>query len=594
MSRLRMVPFALLAVLVAPACVRRPAEPPATILLVTIDTLRRDHVGAYGYPRPTTPFIDGLARDGLCFDRAVTPQPQTAASHSSILSSLHPLSHGVVANGMTLHDRVETIAEALRHAGFRTVGAVSVELMSRRRGFAQGFDEFSDECFRGSPWRGRFALPTRNARAVNRSLFSMIDRHASRRRGQPLFIWAHYYDPHAPYLSHDHIRFAAPVPGAKGIPGYIRRELDKYDQEIRFCDDALRMLVKRLRERGLAKRLLIAVTSDHGEQFGDHGYTFGHPDFYAENTFVPLVFHGHGAPSGKRVATTVSVMDIAVTILGRCRSAFRRPVDGIDLLPRAAAGTALPERKLLIVGTPNFTRSLQLVAFPWAAIANFDAATRFWHPRASSALAEGRFAPVAADALHHQRGDLLVSLPGPWPREPSRVVLRADIAPPHRGLTLQVKVAPWLLTGEESIAAGAERLEAAYPVSVRDQLTFILKASHPAELNHLRWAVVSDREWRSLEPGAGPVSENAVHAGLLTPRKEKEGDELFDLAGDPAMTRNLAERPDLRGMKLRMLETIDASCRYYLKRGRLLRQNREATAELSAEDRRLLRSLGYL
>ena len=115
------------------------------ILLITIDTLRRDHLGVYGYPRETSPFMDQLAREGMMFKHTITPIPSTAPSHASILTSLHPLTHGASGNASPLTDKAQTIAEVLKQNGYYTIGTVAVVFLSTKYNFSQGFDSFSDE-----------------------------------------------------------------------------------------------------------------------------------------------------------------------------------------------------------------------------------------------------------------------------------------------------------------------------------------------------------------------------------------------------------------------------------------------------------------
>lgn len=112
------------------------------ILLITIDTLRRDHLSCYGYPRETSPFIDQLARNGLMFRHVITPQPQTSGGHASILTSLHPLTHGVTFNRLSLNHNVQTIAEVLKKNGYYTIGAIAVKLLSGKTTFLPGFRFF--------------------------------------------------------------------------------------------------------------------------------------------------------------------------------------------------------------------------------------------------------------------------------------------------------------------------------------------------------------------------------------------------------------------------------------------------------------------
>ena len=196
------------------------------ILLITIDTLRRDHVGIYGYPRHTTPYLDELARGGLRFKHAITPVPLTAPSHASILTSLHPITHQLTFNGAQLSNEVQTIAEVLKKNGYYTIGATAVKLLSSKYGFSRGFDSFSDE------WEKKKNLDTayeRTAPSVNASISLQVEEYLANpaNKNKPLFIWVHYFDPHWPYHEWEHIHFKNKLPKDEN-----REPMKRHDKEI--------------------------------------------------------------------------------------------------------------------------------------------------------------------------------------------------------------------------------------------------------------------------------------------------------------------------------------------------------------------------
>ncbi len=176
-------------ILVLPNCKKEEVKP--NILLVTIDTLRSDHLGCYGYPLETSPFIDQLAQQGVVYKNTVTPLPLTDGSHASILTSLHPLTHQVLKNATALDMRIETIAEVLKKNGYYTIGAVAVYHLSGKYKFAQGFDSFSDRWDKGIDRQQNWQ---RFADSVNQSLFIQINEYLEKHKNKPLFIWVHYYD----------------------------------------------------------------------------------------------------------------------------------------------------------------------------------------------------------------------------------------------------------------------------------------------------------------------------------------------------------------------------------------------------------------
>jgi len=363
-NKITLVLIILSQVLLFSSCGGEKTKP--NILLITIDTLRRDHFSCYGYPRKTSPFIDQLAKKGLKFNHVITPIPTTAPSHASILTSLHPLTHHVTSNANPLSDKVQTIAEVLKQNGYYTVGAVAVPFLSSQYNFSQGFDSFSDK------WEIKAGLDNtfeRSAESVNESLFKQVDRYLlnHKKNGKSLFIWVHYFDPHSSYREHEGITFKNKLPERDGNP-YIRN----YDKEIRYTDDHIKKLYRYLEEKGIARRMVTCLTADHGEEFFEHGQTYGHADFYSETTFVPLIFHGYGIPKNKVIETYVSTMDIAPTLLGMLNLGFNYPIEGIDLLKGSKRTGKHRDRKFVIIGFDKYTRSLQLLGYPFAYILNFD------------------------------------------------------------------------------------------------------------------------------------------------------------------------------------------------------------------------------
>jgi hypothetical protein len=170
-----------------------PSQPRPNVVLVSIDTLRADHLGVYGYPRATSPFIDAVGARGAVFDDVVTPMPATDPSHAAMLTGLHPLRTGLLSNAMPLPPGFETVAEAFRRGDYATIGATGVYHLSQRYGFDRGFERFSgiaDDAIR------------RSADSVNADVLHMVDDYVASRSNQPLFLFVHYFDVHAPYAGH--------------------------------------------------------------------------------------------------------------------------------------------------------------------------------------------------------------------------------------------------------------------------------------------------------------------------------------------------------------------------------------------------------
>ena len=300
----------------------RSESPPPNIVLVSIDALRADHVGAYGYPGGNTPFIDSLARDGRIFERAFVPLPATAPSHASLLTSLHPLQHGVMANAEPLPAEVETLAEALGRRGYFTMGSVAVHHMRRRYGFDQGFELYSDRWNREDPLNGRY---DRGAADVNQSVRAMIDTYLRQGTSSPFFLFVHYFDVHAPYVDHEGLGIAAQV--SDPSPADNQADIiNRYDSEVRFVDEHIERIHDYLDERGLMTNTYFVVTADHGEQLGEHGMSKGHADIYRETLRIPWCRGPARARSGSGQERAPGVLDGCGRMAARvCRRPVFRP-----------------------------------------------------------------------------------------------------------------------------------------------------------------------------------------------------------------------------------------------------------------------------
>lgn len=312
------VALAALAVLVARPVLLRDGRP-RNVLLVTIDTLRADRVGAYGHSAARTPHLDGLAADGLRFERAATVAPLTLPAHASLLTGTFPGWHGVRDNGgFYLGDEQTTLAEVLRERGFRTGGFVASFVLDRRWGTAQGFDRFFDE-FDLERFKGSLGMD-----AIQRPGNEVVDRAVAwlgEDRARPFLAWVHLYDPHTPYDAPEpyRSRFPATADGA-------------YDAEIAFADAQLGRLLEALGDR--RKDTLVVVAGDHGEMMGErseatHGYFI-----YEPVTRVPLVMAGPGW-AARVVPDQVRLVDVMPTVLARLGVPAPPAVQGADLAPVA-------------------------------------------------------------------------------------------------------------------------------------------------------------------------------------------------------------------------------------------------------------------
>jgi arylsulfatase len=314
-----------------PGCA--PDRRPPNVLVISIDTLRQDHVSAYGYARATTPNIDALAREGALFRDAVSSSNWTLPAHMSLMTGLAPSAHRVEDDGHRLPASVQTLAGVLAQAGWRTGGFTSHVYLDPEFGFARGFDDYE-------------TVPDQRADAVTDKALAWLERPSER----PFFLFLHYFDPHweydppEPFASrfgaaerrygsaaflYPHLDPANPLP-APAIPEVVKL----YDGEIAFTDHHIGRLVDRLRERGQLDDTLVVVVSDHGEEFGEHG-TFGHgTHLHGEVTRVPLIVRAPGrAEAGERRGTAL-LSDLPHTLLAAAgvRVPEQFAVDGVDLL----------------------------------------------------------------------------------------------------------------------------------------------------------------------------------------------------------------------------------------------------------------------
>ena len=279
------------------------------IVLVTIDTLRSDHCSAYGYPLDTPPNLSAIAGAGALFETAYAPMPVTAPSHATILTSLYPLSHGVIRNGMILAERHTTLAEILARHGYRTDAVVSSCVLNRKFGLDQGFRTYSDHfppegaTISGRPFRGYGPRPDggfdRRADATTDVAVERIKARTS--DPEPYFLFVHYMDPHRPYVPPE--SFQAEFAPRALDPNDLEREIGLYDGEIVFTDRELGRLVEAIDESGQPEGTLLVVTGDHGEGLMRHG-KMGHGfDLHEESVRVPLVCRWPGRIKARQIVS---------------------------------------------------------------------------------------------------------------------------------------------------------------------------------------------------------------------------------------------------------------------------------------------------
>ena len=297
-------------------CQREAARP--NLLLVSIDTLRADRLGSYGYASAETPRLDALAAGGWRFTQASTVVPLTLPAHSSLLTGTFPAHHGVRDNGgFYLGDEQTTLAETLKAQGYRTGGFVGSFVLDRRWGTGQGFDRYFDE-FDLSKYDGvgMDSVQRRGDEVVEQAL-----RWLGEDSPAPFFAWIHLYDPHTPYN--------APEPFRSRHPHDI---LGAYDAEIAWTDSLVGRLLDGVAARGARDRTVVIVVGDHGEALGDHGEQT-HGFFIYEGTLhIPLIVAGPSiAP--RTVAAPVRIVDVMPTALELLGVTAPPAVQGRSLSP---------------------------------------------------------------------------------------------------------------------------------------------------------------------------------------------------------------------------------------------------------------------
>ncbi len=318
-------------------------EAPPDVLLITVDTLRADRLSGYGYRLPTSPALDALARRGVRFRNCSVQWPKTWPSMASLLTGAYPKTIGMKLRPRRMPESNLLLAEIFRQRGYRTGAVVANFNVGRQLGFDQGFDHFveswqeawrreaGDRPFANAP--GKVKRYT-DARTVGQQGLAWLRQGDAQ---QPFFLWLHYMDPHGPYLppqayrGHFEGRYPPePVPLA-ALPAYQRQSrpggdapIDdlahyraQYDREIRYLDDELEGLLEAVEALGRQRSLLLAVTADHGESLGEHGYYLEHGLFpYQATAHVPLILVQEGRlPAGKRIDRPVGLIDLSPTLL---------------------------------------------------------------------------------------------------------------------------------------------------------------------------------------------------------------------------------------------------------------------------------------
>jgi arylsulfatase A-like enzyme len=348
----------LLPALAFAACAEQPPQVARNVIVISVDTLRADRLGCYGHELPTSPNIDAFARQGVVFEDASSTSPWTLPAHASLLSGLYPPRHGVRTIGRVLSADLPTLASILRSQGFVTRAVANLRALQQTHQLLSSFDSVeivpTDQSETGA------------ARSVTRAATSWL----APRRDERTLLFVHYYDVHSDYRSrpsyervfteraHDRQgstdQLLAITAGARVPLAEIETLSRLYDAGIRQLDEELGRFFAWLDEHDRLNDTLIVLTSDHGEEFFDHGpegtprttgVSHGH-SLYQELLRVPLMLRGPGVPARGRVTSPVSLVDVVSTVLDTLGLEAPNGLDGESLQPLFDGRTVLGERPM--------------------------------------------------------------------------------------------------------------------------------------------------------------------------------------------------------------------------------------------------------
>jgi arylsulfatase A-like enzyme len=329
-----------------------------SVLLITIDTLRADHLGLYGYHRKTSPHIDALGQRGTVFDRAFTFWPKTRGSFVMMMTGRRPSQNGYSKEHPVLLDFNPTLAGVLKQAGYKTTAVVDNPNVAAQHGYARGFERYRET------WEEpALATETDRARAISDDGIAYL---GAARPDQPFFLWLHYVNPHAPYTPPPPFdrafldgAGAGPIlPAVSGFHSGVKKEwalpgkrlgyyVSQYDGEIASVDVEVGRVLDALAASPVAGKTAVVLTSDHGESLGEHDYYFDHgEDLFDPCLAIPLIVTVPGATAGRRSSEFASTLDLVPTILDAVKVSYPPDLAGTSVLG-AVTGGAGPGRERL-------------------------------------------------------------------------------------------------------------------------------------------------------------------------------------------------------------------------------------------------------
>jgi arylsulfatase A-like enzyme len=312
------------------------------IIIISVDTLRSDHLGCYGYPLPTSPNIDNFSQEGILFSRCYSLTPLTTPSFSTLLTSLPPYKHGAKRNGLSIYRDVKTLPYFLKRFGYYCAAFISNwPLRKKLAGLHKDFNIY-DEVFTKKRFWGVLNSEG-EAPAVTQKTISWLKKNHKKK----FFLWVLYSEPHRPYIMHDNFSFDyRQVPAEQYPAGTKMKRIRKYDSEIAYTDFYIGKLLKELKDLGIYHESLIIFHSDHGESFGEHNYSYHGRKLYNSTVHVPLIIKlPYGWLKNTRRHENVSILDIGPTIFSVLNIPLYSKMEGIPLFKE---GAGLLERTILL------------------------------------------------------------------------------------------------------------------------------------------------------------------------------------------------------------------------------------------------------
>ena len=329
-------------------------EKPLNLVVITIDTLRADRLGCYGYKKAQTPCIDKLAKEGVLFTSLYAQSPLTLPSHSSILTGTCPSFHGVRDNHFfRLPPNIPTIATILKKYGYQTAAVVSSDTVSRSKGLDRGFDEYDDvpESLKLSEGKPNYVRERLGKKSVEAALEQL--KRFEKNPKKPFFMWLHLFDPHAEYRPPSPFREKCTHP---------------YDGEIAYADHCLSLFLKALKKNPQFENTILVITADHGESLGEHGEKSHGYFLYNSSLHIPLVFHcKKWLPKSHKVTIGARTIDLLPTIFGLMNIKDKGLSQGADL-----SSLVLNHRKEYKKKLPIYSEAfLSHYAFGWSPLRSF-------------------------------------------------------------------------------------------------------------------------------------------------------------------------------------------------------------------------------